>query len=236
MAALLNNQLNLLKENQSLKKEKKGIIRSLLHYARAVDPTMLMTINIIAAQQSQGTDETAQAINQLLNYSSTHPNVPIQFTASDMMLCCQSDASYLLVPKGRNRVAGYFYLGSETPHNQEPQPQPPANAPIHVECKALKNVVASAAEAEFAALFENCKIVINLRNTLTGLGYTQQSTAIVTDNSTAWAIANNKIKKQKSNAIDMRYFWVQDRCHQNHAKSLPQLRRLLHQASLTGAS
>ena len=39
------------------------IIGSLLYYARAVDPTMLVAIGDIAAHQTQGTEKTLQAVH-----------------------------------------------------------------------------------------------------------------------------------------------------------------------------
>jgi hypothetical protein len=43
------------------------ITGTLLYYARAVDPTMLVALGTIAAQQANGTEATADAIVQLLN-------------------------------------------------------------------------------------------------------------------------------------------------------------------------
>jgi hypothetical protein len=40
---------------------------TLLDYARAVDPTLIMTINILASEQSNATEETANKVIKLLN-------------------------------------------------------------------------------------------------------------------------------------------------------------------------
>ena len=63
-----------------------------------------------------------------------------------MILHIDSDAAFLVAPKARNRVAGFYYCGdtytkSTTPHSK-------LNGPVHIECKTLKHVVTSAAEAE----------------------------------------------------------------------------------------
>jgi hypothetical protein len=49
-----------------------GII---LHYARAADPTLIMSVNILASKQTRATStaETAGKIIKLLNYCTTHP-------------------------------------------------------------------------------------------------------------------------------------------------------------------
>jgi hypothetical protein len=45
----------------------------LLHYARAVDPTLIMPINVLASEQSKATEATADKVIKLLNYLNTHP-------------------------------------------------------------------------------------------------------------------------------------------------------------------
>jgi hypothetical protein len=93
---------------------------TLLFYARAVDPTMLMTLSTITAQQSKATLNTVKATNQLLDYWHTHPNATLKYRASDMILKIRSDASYNAEPKGRSRGGGHYYLGDKpsTTHEQ----------------------------------------------------------------------------------------------------------------------
>eukprot|EP00957_Ditylum_brightwellii_P008357 632477-Ditylum_brightwellii.AAC.1 len=49
-----------------------------------IDPTMLMALNAIAAEQEHPTSKTAAAIVQLLNYCATHPEATIRYHASGM--------------------------------------------------------------------------------------------------------------------------------------------------------
>jgi hypothetical protein len=46
---------------------------TLLYYARAVDPTLTMPINVLASEQSNATEVTADKVIKLLNYCNTHP-------------------------------------------------------------------------------------------------------------------------------------------------------------------
>jgi hypothetical protein len=73
------------------------VARSVLYYARAVDPTVLMPLNDISTEQTNATEKTQAATNQLLGYLDTHPDATIRYHASDMILNIHSDASYLLV-------------------------------------------------------------------------------------------------------------------------------------------
>ena len=76
-------------------------------------------------------------------------------------------------------------------------------------------VVASAAEAEYAALFIAAQEAVDLRNILDSLGYPQQPTTILCDNLCAVGLATNTVKQRKSKSIDMRFHWLRDRIAQN---------------------
>jgi hypothetical protein len=94
---------------------KKGIqqiVGSFLYYACAVNPTMLMVLSAIAAQQSAPAEENLACVNQFLDYRWTHPNAKIRYRASDMILNVHSDASYLIAPKAHSRAGEYIFLGS----------------------------------------------------------------------------------------------------------------------------
>jgi hypothetical protein len=69
----------------------------------------------------------------------------------------------------------------------------------------INNVVASAAESEVGACFQNAQIGAPLRVTLTELGHIQPATPLRTDNSTGFGILNETIKQERSNAMDLRY-------------------------------
>jgi hypothetical protein len=71
--------------------------RSVVYYARALDPTVLMPLNDIATEQTKATEKTQAATNQLLDYIATHPDATIRYHASDMILHIHSYASYLSV-------------------------------------------------------------------------------------------------------------------------------------------
>jgi Na+-translocating ferredoxin:NAD+ oxidoreductase RNF subunit RnfB len=70
------------------------IVGTLLHYARAIDAILLVALGPLASAQAQGTEATAKAVTQLLNYCATHPDAVIRYHASDMCLLIHSDASY----------------------------------------------------------------------------------------------------------------------------------------------
>jgi hypothetical protein len=72
-----------------------NITGSVLYYARAVDPTALIPLNVIATEHITSTEKTQMAANHLLDYLATHPDTTIRYHKSDMILHIHSDASYL---------------------------------------------------------------------------------------------------------------------------------------------
>jgi hypothetical protein len=91
---------------------------SILYYARAVDPTVLMPLNDIAMEQTKVTEKTQATTNKMLDYLATHPDATIRYHASDMILHTHSDASYMLVSNARSRIGGLFFFGN-TPPDQD---------------------------------------------------------------------------------------------------------------------
>jgi hypothetical protein len=181
---------------------------SVLYYARAVYPTVLMPLNDIATEQTKVTEKTQAATNQLLDYLATHPDATIRYHASDMILHIHSDASYLSVSNTRSRLGGLFFLGNKPPEQDKLR-----GSIINV-ASVIKNVVASAAESEVGACFHNAQSGAPLRVTLTKLGHTQPPTPLYTDNSTAFGILTKTIKQKRSKSMDMRYHWLTDRVRQ----------------------
>jgi hypothetical protein len=80
------------------------------------------------------------------------------------------------------------------------------NGAFHTLCLILQFVVASAAKAELGALFLNCQEGMIFKLTLEDLGQPQPKMPVHCDNVTAIGIANNTIKRQRSQAMEMRYF------------------------------
>ena len=70
--------------------------------------------------------------------------------------------------------------------------------------------MSSAAEAELGALYINAHEAVPIRNMLEEMGHPQPPSPIHIDNSTAVGIVNNTIKRQRSRAMEMRYFWLLD--------------------------
>eukprot|EP00804_Cyclotella_cryptica_P021686 CCRYP_018270-RC/>CCRYP_018270-RC protein AED:0.44 eAED:0.47 QI:0/-1/0/1/-1/0/1/0/186 len=83
---------------------------------------------------------------QLLDYLATQEEAVLTYHASDMVLAAHSDASYLSEPQARSRAGGHFFLSSNADI-------PPNNGAILNIAHIIKHVMASATEAELAALF-----------------------------------------------------------------------------------
>jgi hypothetical protein len=182
---------------------------TLLYYVRAVDPTLIMPINVLASEQSKATEVTAKKVIKLLNYCNNHPETKIRYHASDTILHIHSDASYLSVNEAKSRAGGFFYMGSDTKTNKKL-----TNGAILIISKVLKHVMSSPAEAEIGAVFINAKEGAVLRTTLEEVGHPQPPTPMETDNTTATGYSKRTIKQKRTKAMDMRFYWIKDRVKQ----------------------
>jgi hypothetical protein len=110
---------------------------------------VIMPLNDISTEQTKATEKTQAAENQLLDYLATHPDATIRYHKLDMILHIHSDASYLSVSHARIRLGGLFYFGNKS------QQADKLNGSILNSAALVKNVVASAAESEVGACFQN---------------------------------------------------------------------------------
>ena len=97
-----------------LDKHKKKLVQQVtgtfVYYSRAVDPAMLVDLNVIASDQAAPTEATLEKTLYFLDYVASHPDAVLTYNASDMVINLHSDASYLLEPKARSRAGGHFFM------------------------------------------------------------------------------------------------------------------------------
>ena len=105
-----------------------------------------MALSAIGAQKAAATEDTAAAIEKLLDYVATYPNDVILLIKSDIILAAHADSGYLNESIARIRVGAHKSLA-------ENEPKPKLNSPVLTIAQIIKTVMAPAAEAEMAALF-----------------------------------------------------------------------------------
>jgi hypothetical protein len=69
---------------------------TLFYNARAVDPILIMPINVLASEQSTATNATADKVIKLLNYCNTHHETKVRYN------------------EAKSRAGGFFYMGNDT--------------------------------------------------------------------------------------------------------------------------
>ena len=116
-----------------------------------------------------------------------------------MQLHVDSDAAFLVLPKARSRIAGYFRLlknpGKDTYED---------NGPLLIECRTIWSVLTSVAEVETHGVFQNAKRIISIRYVLEAIGHKQNKpTPLRTDNSTSSGFVNKNMQMKQSKAWDM---------------------------------
>ena len=67
-------------------------------------------MSAIGSHQAAATEETADAIKQLLDYVATNPDDFILFRKSDMILAAHTDAGFINESKSRTRAGSHIFL------------------------------------------------------------------------------------------------------------------------------
>jgi hypothetical protein len=196
------------KANQKYIRQVVGV---LLYYARAVDPTLLVTLSTLASAQAAPTEYTMSLVKCLLDYVATQPNTILTYKKSDMILSVHSNVSYLSKARAHSQVSGHFFCSKDSKN-------PSNNGAVHTISKILKAVMSSAAKAELGALYINACKAIPMRQLLKEMGHKQPKTPIKTDNRTAFRVVNNNIQPQCTKATDMQFHWLRCRKSQNQFK------------------
>ena len=93
-----------------------SVVKTILYYALAVDPTMMAAIGSIAIKQSKATSRTSEACNWFMEYSASNPLAITRYTYSGMVLYIHSGASFISESWKRSRAVGHFFL-SDNPTN-----------------------------------------------------------------------------------------------------------------------
>jgi hypothetical protein len=169
---------------------------------------MLYSARLISAQQSKPTENTLALVNRLCAYAAAYPDNELVLKATTgMHLHIISDASYLSEYSAGSVAGGLAFIGNKDKPYE-------INGFVATLCSRIDVVVSSAAEAELAAVYINAQRAVQLRNTLSDLGYPQTATPIQCDNACAVGIANDTIKRDRMKAMDMRWNWIRDRINQ----------------------
>ena len=86
-------------------------VGTLLYYARAVDPTMLVYLESNSVNQAKSNETTYQAITKMLDYCATHPDSTVRYKQSDMVLYVYSAGFYLSEYQNHIRCGRCFFKG-----------------------------------------------------------------------------------------------------------------------------
>jgi hypothetical protein len=147
-------------------------------------------------------------VETLLKYVATYPNDGIGYRASNMVLCTHADAGYLNKTQSCSRAGAHIFPS-------EDDPSPRFNSTVITIATIIKFVMASAAEAELAALFIAAHKMVSHRQTLIDMGWPQPQSPIQTDNSTAVGVTNKTNVPKQSKMMDMRLWWLRCQGSQN---------------------
>jgi hypothetical protein len=132
-----------------------------------------------------------------------------------MIIAVYSNAAYLVLPNACSRATGHLFL-TNLPSAISNPPTPTPNGAVHVLCKTLCSLAASASEAKTGSLFLHAQEAVPIITALKEMGHKQPATGtpLKTNNSTAIGILRAQVRMKRSKAFDMRYHWIKDRIAQ----------------------
>ena len=142
---------------------------------RAVKNKLLVGLSIIGAQQANATEATSKAIDQMLDYVATYPNDSITYRARYMVLCGNSNATYINETKDCSRAGAYIFLS-------EDNTVPRLKSPFLTVAQIIRFVMSSTTEAELAGFFITASLMAPMQQTLIEMGWPQPKSPIQTDN------------------------------------------------------
>jgi hypothetical protein len=105
-------------------------------------------------------------------------------------------------------LGGLFFCGDKPPKEDT------VNGSILKVASVIKNMVASAAESEVGACFQNAQSGAPIRNTLIEMRHKKPATALRKYNFREFGILNETIKQKRSKSMDVRNHWLTDRLPQ----------------------
>ena len=92
------------------------IVRALLYVGRAFKNKLLASLRAIGAQQAAATKETADAIDQLLDYVATYPDNGINFRKVDTILAANADDGFINKSKPGAKQEHIYFSQKMTPN------------------------------------------------------------------------------------------------------------------------
>ena len=171
---------------------------------------MLVALNDIAKEQKNPTNTTMKKVKNL-NYVSSHHEAIVTDHASDLILKCHSDASYISKLKARIRSGGHFLLSE---NNKTPKKN---GAVLNID-QIIKVVIMSGAEAQIEAMYINaCESIID-RISLIVMRNPQPRLPMQMDNSAVHSVVTNNIHTIITNAMDMQLQWLRCQYDQGHLR------------------
>ena len=109
----------------------------------------MVALGSIYFKQANRNETTSQSINQFLNYNVSHPDSTISYKESDMVLYVHCVDPTYQNPRTASEIWGGFFLGSQYFDQSD------NNGAIITISKIIKNIMASASEKEYVAIFIN---------------------------------------------------------------------------------
>ena len=146
-----------------------------------------------------------------MSYARSSPDAATRLRASGMRLAGGSGAARLVAPEARSRAGGYHYCTGNAGEQ--------SNGPAHAMAKVIKSAMASAMEAEIAAMFMNARLVAEFRQALEDMGHPQPPAVARAGSEAGCGVLNGTMRQRRSKVAGMSLSWLKGRRERGQLKA-----------------
>ena len=186
------------------------VLGKFLYYARANGSAMLHALSDIAGSVAKGAKATEKAVRHFMSYARSSPGAAARLRASGMRLAGGSDAACLVAPEARSRAGGCHCCTGIAGEQ--------FNGPIHAMAKVIKNVMASAVEAEVAAMLMNARLMAEFRQALEDMGHPQPPAVARAGSEAGCGVLSGAARQRRPKVAGMSLSWLKGRCERGQFK------------------
>lgn len=184
-------------------------VAKLLYLAKRVRPDLLTAISFLATRVRNPTKQDLEKLSRVVRYIRGTANYGIELKMSDGVLDAYIDASHCLHSSdGKSQTGLFVTVGS---------------GPFFVRSAKQKLVAKSSTEAELVAISDSLPALVWMRELLIEQRMIERSVPVTVheDNqSTIALVRRGKPSGESSRHINIRHFFVTDRCRSNEVKMI----------------
>jgi hypothetical protein len=181
-----------------------SIVARILYLSKRARPDLLLAISNLTTRVTKATNADKDKLDRIIrymhqSYHAGHKGIKLTPGPEGIQPFGFFDASYGVHADGKSHTGACIMIG--------------AAGPVSTDSTRQSIVSKSSTEAELVGMSDSTNQLIHLRRLLIAQGYPLGPAIVYQDNMSAMALAaKGRPTSKRSRHIDIRYFWVTERC------------------------